>query len=276
MSPLTRRMKILQGKLSGSLPILTWPEVLRSVLQKSHPGGLDPILSELLRVKRYESSDSVLWETPAGPMWARVSDAAWLSAYLSEQRAERVYEHGPVAVRPGDVVIDGGAHIGAWTRLALNQGAAQVIAFEPQAENAQLLRRNVASEIISSKAILFEAALWAEPGELTLHLHPQESAGHTVLPLSRAWETERVRAVTIDESVDRLRLNRVDLIQLDVEGAEEQALAGARETLARFAPRLAVAAYHRNLIPEAICRVVRQARPDYQVVSTSRRLFFYR
>ena len=46
---------------------------------------------------------------------------------------------------------------------------------------------------------------------------------------------------TIDAIVDDLRLERVDFIKLDIEGAEREALEGAKATLTRFRPRLAVA-----------------------------------
>ena len=44
--------------------------------------------------------------------------------------------------------------------------------------------------------------------------------------------------------VEELKLDRVDFIKFDIEGAEHQALRGARETLRRLRPRLAMSAYH--------------------------------
>jgi hypothetical protein len=52
--------------------------------------------------------------------------------------------------------------------------------------------------------------------------------------------------VTVDDFVREADLDRVDLIKMDVEGAEPWVLAGAADTLAGVRPRLAMAAYHRD------------------------------
>jgi FkbM family methyltransferase len=54
----------------------------------------------------------------------------------------------------------------------------------------------------------------------------------------------QVLLTTIDKIVDELHLPRVDLIKMDIEGAEVKALAGARNTLSRFHPRMSTAAEH--------------------------------
>ena len=50
---------------------------------------------------------------------------------------------------------------------------------------------------------------------------------------------------TVDAFVAENGLERVDVIKLDVEGAEMQALEGAAATLAHRRPRLAISVYHR-------------------------------
>ena len=59
------------------------------------------------------------------------------------------YDSGENGVSAGDTVIDCGAHIGAFTRYALNNGAHRVVAIEPNPVNIACLRRkrNFANEI---------------------------------------------------------------------------------------------------------------------------------
>ena len=71
--------------------------------------------------------------------------------------------------------------------------------------------------------------------------------------------------VTIDELAAELKLERVDFIKLDIEGAEKQALAGAKNTLAKYHPRLAIAMEHLADDPVRIPQVLAAEAPDYRV-----------
>ncbi|HXX63559.1 MAG TPA: FkbM family methyltransferase, partial [Bacteroidota bacterium] len=62
-------------------------------------------------------------------------------------------------------------------------------------------------------------------------------------PLSR--QGGQVRTKSIDALVHECALDRVNLIKMDIEGAELPALRGAEATLRRFRPKLAICAYHR-------------------------------
>ena len=70
---------------------------------------------------------------------------------------------------------------------------------------------------------------------------------------------------TIDNLVRELKLERVDFIKMDIEGAEPKALAGARETLSRFRPRMALSTYHAPDHPLTVPAAARAAVPDYQI-----------
>jgi len=52
---------------------------------------------------------------------------------------------------------------------------------------------------------------------------------------------------------------------MDIEGAEPRALTGARETLAKYHPRLAISAYHTPADPERIPILVHEAWPGYRM-----------
>jgi hypothetical protein len=58
---------------------------------------------------------------------------------------------------------------------------------------------------------------------------------------------EDIEVTTIDEFVSNEQIERVDFIKLDVEGVERDVILGARKTISRFCPKMAVSLYH-NLI----------------------------
>ena len=70
---------------------------------------------------------------------------------------------------------------------------------------------------------------------------------------------------TFDKLVAELKLDRVDFVKMDIEGAERNAVLGAKETLRRFKPRMALCVYHRPEDPVAIPRAVLDLAPGYHV-----------
>jgi FkbM family methyltransferase len=79
--------------------------------------------------------------------------------------------YGPMPVKPDDVVLDLGAHIGATSLMALRKGAAYVVAVEADPANVPLLRRNLARR----KALVMFAAVGPEPGETQFYTRSDRS-----------------------------------------------------------------------------------------------------
>ena len=69
----------------------------------------------------------------------------------------------------------------------------------------------------------------------------------------------------LDDIVDELRLDRVDFIKMDIEGAERQAVEGARRTIQRFRPRMALCTYHMVDDPVAVPEATLKIQSDYRV-----------
>ena len=65
-----------------------------------------------------------------------------------------------------------------------------------------------------------------------------------------------------------LRLPKVDFIKMDIEGAEQNAIAGARNTIAKFRPRMALCIYHVQGDETMVPKLVRDAVSDYKVSQT--------
>lgn len=221
---------------------------------------------EILAASRLVEKDPAgfhLWETPMGRWWIPDGDDWILPFNLAEQK-RRIYGTGPRDVQRGDVVLDCGANVGVYTRLALDAGARTVVAIEPGPENLEALQRNFASEIAAGRVIVVPKGVWDKEDVLTLKVDPSNTAANTfVMELKDGQPGVEVPLTTIDKLVEELGLERVDYIKMDIEGAEQRALRGAAGTLAKFHPRLALSAYHVPDDPVKIPELVRQAWPGY-------------
>jgi FkbM family methyltransferase len=174
-----------------------------------------------------------LWSTPQGEFWYVGAPTEQDAFVLAEEEVD-LYRTARMA--PGSIVLDCGANYGTFTRRALQQGAAKVVAIEinPQAQAA--LRRTFANEIRDGKVIVYGKGVWDKDAELDLR-------GDSVV-LPRDGAPVRLPVTTIDEIVSELQLTSVDFIKMDIEGAEKNALRGAKTTLAKFSPLMAISSEH--------------------------------
>lgn len=188
-----------------------------------------------------------------------------VSVFLLDQYS---YSRGTGAVRvePGDVVLDIG---GCWGDTALYFAAlagpkGKVYTFEFDPESLEILRTNLAlNPQLSSRIEIVERALWDRSGE-TLEF---VQAGRMTTVLG-SGESERpmcpVSTITIDDFVEQEGLDRLDFVKMDVEGAELKVLHGAREAVQKFAPKLGIAAYHKDDDLITIPAAIGALNPDYR------------
>ena len=141
-------------------------------------------------------------------------------------------------VKPGDVVVDVGAHIGHYTLMAARY-ASRVVAVEPEPSNFSALVSNIRLNSYSN-VIAICAALSDQNRKLPLHVAALGNMGSSSLepePVGQGTESKRgtveVQCDTLDSIVARLHLDAIDWLKIDVEGHEIPVLEGAQETLAR-------------------------------------------
>jgi FkbM family methyltransferase len=206
-----------------------------------------------------------LWDTPYGRFWIPKGSHYVLPFNLAEQE-RGIYSNGEVRIKHGDVVLDCGANIGVYTRRALEQGAGLVVAIEPAPENIECLRRNFSAEIAAGKVIVYPKGVWDRDDFLTLHVDPHNSAADSFLiERQGSHAEEKVPLTTIDKMAAELKLQRVDFIKMDIEGAEVKALHGGKSTIAKFHPRMALSAYHAPDHPVEVPKAVREAWEGYRM-----------
>lgn len=196
---------------------------------------------------RFEAMEWLGPKLASSRMEARLPDGSVMLCDLNDMVQRQIYLGGmyePVEsylflklVGPGMTVIDVGANCGQYTLLAgraVGNGG-QVHAFEPIPDTFKLLQEHVRLNHLSN-VTLNQCALWNEKTELPL--------GHGVEPESALWtvgcadDPERivVPAIRFDDYAREQRLEHIDLIKMDIEGAEPFMLEGARQSIERFHP----------------------------------------
>jgi FkbM family methyltransferase len=208
------------------------------------------------------------WRTSLGEFWLPARDVDMLAYELAEQ-ARGIYAYQGRGVRQGDIVLDTGANLGIYTRVALQAGASKVIAIEPVPENLECLRRNFPREIEAGTVVIYPKGVWDKDDVLPILVHATTGAADSFVMGRTGGEIKGLPLTTVDKMVAELGLPRVDYIKMDIEGAERKALAGARETLARWHPRMAICTYHLPDDPIAIPEVVTAAWQGYRHVCGS-------
>jgi FkbM family methyltransferase len=158
-------------------------------------------------------------------------------------------------LRPGDVMVDVGAHIGVHALTAAARlrglGGGTVVAFEPAHDSAARLRAAAARNRLEVAVV--EAALGAGPGTADLRADPAyDIADAGVRSLhGHGTRVQTVRVTTFDAWAAEARLERLDLVKLDVEGAELEALRGMAGALGRLWPRALVVEVKRRVLERA-------------------------
>ena len=166
------------------------------------------------------------------------------------------------AWRDDEWIVDGGAYDGDTIRtlIALHgERFGHVLALEPDPANFAKLAATVAALPRAARVRMDcrQLALASVPG--TLHIEVTGTAS-SATSASAAAGTLAVAA----EPLDALLCGAVPtMIKLDIEGAEPDALLGARETIRRHAPVLAICVYHRQDHLWSIPLMLREWRDDY-------------
>ena len=265
------RTRYITDKAVGRLPYVSWSDVATGAFARNHclgPEGsgdstVDAI--ELLEQEEVDGHPLERYKTQWGTFWIGEEGSGSIAWLLWEIGVQDTYQGHEDTVLLGDTVIDAGAHIGLYTRYALERGASRVIAIEPEPTNIICFERNFADEIASGQVTLVKAGIWDKKSTLKLGVHDHFSTRQTLFRAKGISRHVTVPVVPLDSIVEELQLDRVDFIKMDIEGAERVALEGSRRTIQRFRPRMAICTYHMVDDPVAVPEVALSAQPNYRI-----------
>lgn len=143
-------------------------------------------------------------------------------------------------LKPGSVCLDVGAQMGYLTLAMATAASRQTIvhSFEPEDQNAARFRENIALNDLSN-VMLHQTAVSTVDGALKLYLSNDRNAGtHSTVYIESNVSTEfiEIPSVRLDSFTAQQQLQTVDLIKIDVEGAEVDVIEGARSVLQHHRP----------------------------------------
>jgi FkbM family methyltransferase len=169
------------------------------------------------------------------------------------------YAYKNVKPSSGDVIIDAGACFGdtaLWFSKYIGNG--RVYAFEPMEENFKILKENIKVNSLEKIVIPVQKGVGETESKLKI-------SGYGVAS-SVEFGGSNVKTIditSIDKFVSDNKIDHVDFIKMDIEGAELSALKGSEEMIKKFKPKLAICVYHKGKdifeIPEYLISIF----PEY-------------
>gem|GEM_PF-2563303 len=195
----------------------------------------------------------------------------WTVRYVKEIIIENQYNLSTKSVK-GKVVIDCGANIGMFALFAAALGASKVYSFEPIPDTFRLLERNIEKNSLEGIVIPINMAVGDKKGAATFFYFHEGDVGASQSGGTSGAKPVEVPVIPIDAFCESRKVasdGGIGFIKMDVEGAEEQALKGATETIKAYKPILSFSAYHKPTDKTRLPEVVRSIRPDYKITLNS-------
>jgi len=139
------------------------------------------------------------------------------------------------------VFIDIGANFGRYTVMMARKlkGKGTVVSIEPEAHTIELLKQNVSINKLTNVFVVGKGCS-SRNGKETFYLEGTTYSGGTHSLKKEAHHVGKITidVETLDSIVSRLKIKRVDLIKIDVEGLEVSVLQGAKETIKKNHPKI--------------------------------------
>jgi len=198
---------------------------------------------------RYSSSEQPMrmyFRASQHPVWLRPNSTDVMT--MREIFIDRDYEFQMSS--PVRVIVDAGANIGLATLyFAQKFPNAKIIAIEPEAGNFSLLKNNTENY---PNVITLKAALWCTSGHISLQ-DPGRGA-HGFITVSSTGpscdEDKLVQSLSMSDLINSHQIECVDLLKIDIEGAEKEIFESSAEWIDRVS--VVVAELHERFKPGCV------------------------
>jgi FkbM family methyltransferase len=182
------------------------------------------------------------------------------------------YEKYGVQIEKNDYVIDAGANIGEFSIYASQKVGlkGKILAFEPIPDIYKILT-NQRKVMKYDNMIGIKEALDQYEGKTRFKYSEDYTGGSSETKLNE--ESIEVKVNTIDNYVKTNKIDKINFIKMDIEGAERHALTGAVETIKKYKPKLSICIYHLKDDPVIIKNIITGIRPDYKYKMTDWKIY---
>lgn len=175
------------------------------------------------------------------PIWLRdnFSDKAIFHQVFSQ----RQYYIDTLPKIKAERIIDAGANIGLASIFFSNMfPSAEIVAIEPQSGNYNLLKKNLETY---KKVDCKLAGLWNKNEKITIKNPDSLAASYMVQP----DQSSTIEGITISSLLEEKKWDKVDILKMDIEGAEKEIFSAPAEWLSKV--RLLIIELHDNYNPGA-------------------------
>jgi len=180
------------------------------------------------------------------------------------QSKEPQYFHPAVHAEPKDIIFD----IGAWTGdsaiefFSRMHNTGKIYSFEPDPDNYSLLKKTISKGKLKNYILPINKAIARKNTTIFINKDASDIYGNETFVNNRSGS--KIRAISIDSFVKNRNIIPT-MIKMDIEGAEYEALQGAKNTIKEYSPKLQISIYHRI---EDLWRIpvwIKSINPDYRL-----------
>lgn len=152
------------------------------------------------------------------------------------------YETSDIYVKESDIIVEIGGHIGLYSCYAAKKASrGKVYVYEPNPQNFQILEENIKLNGFTN-IISFNLAITSKNGEIDFNLSPTNTGGHSIFQVD-SKKTFKVKTITLEDIFSQNKLDHIDLLKVDAEGAEYEIILAASDKILNKVKTIAIE-YH--------------------------------
>lgn len=238
-----KRISALCEVYAPDVPVIEDGEIFNSSYYEKHKTEIETVREMLADEQSVKVFDSVISYKLSGKL-----------DYLFGCETDKSEINKILNLSENEIYLDLGAYNGDTVKEFISnvKNYQKIIAVEPDKKNFKKLENSVSG---LHNVEIFNAAVSDINGNVGFS---QKGGRNSAIDITGA----SVKSVSVD---GLLAGAPVSFIKMDIEGFEESAISGAANTIKKYAPKLNIAAYHKNADIFKLPLMLKELNPEYKV-----------